>query len=61
MTKFSSIEKTRYGMTYLVAFPDENGIDTIDGINDWVDADRSNRQRFFTSSKVKAVSLLKSF
>ena len=48
-------------MTYLVAFPDENGIDTIDGINDWVDADRSNRQRFFTSSKVKAVSLLKSF
>ena len=59
--KYSTVEKTRYGMTYLFAFPDPQGIETEEGLNGWERQDPANRELYFVDSREAAVGGLESF
>ena len=59
--KYSTVEKTKYGMTYLFAFPDPSGIETEEGLNGWESQDPANRELYFVDSREAAVGGLESF
>jgi len=59
--KYSTVEKTKYGMTYVFAFPDPQGIETREGLDNWEMADRANRELHFVDSREAAVDGLQSF
>ena len=59
--KYSTVEKTRYGMTYLFAFPDPQGIETEEGLNGWERQDPANRELYFVDNREAAVGGLESF
>ena len=59
--KFSTLEKNVNGMTHLFAYPDQQGNETRDGLDNWESKDRSNRQLQFVKSKIEATNALKTF
>ena len=59
--KYSTVEKTKYGMTYLFAFPDPSGIESEEGLNGWESQDPANRELYFVDSREAAVDGLESF
>jgi hypothetical protein len=58
--KFSTIEKNKRGMTFLFAYPDENGIETREGLFNWESKDAPNRELQFVSNREEAEEDLKS-
>ena len=42
--KYSTVEKTKRGFTVIIPYPDEGGIETLDGLYDWESKDSSNRR-----------------
>jgi len=59
--KYSTVEKTKDGYTHLVAYPDELGIETEDGLNYWEMKDNANRGLIFADDKEKAEAIVKAF
>ena len=59
--KYSIVEKTVYGMTHLFAFPDEQGVETEEGLNNWEMKDSANRELHFVNNREEAVGSLKAF
>jgi hypothetical protein len=57
--KFSTAEKTKLGKTTLFAYPDEQGVETREGLDSWVSKDRPNRELQFVKSKEDATNSLK--
>ncbi len=57
---YSTIEKTKYGFTHLVAYPDECGIETLDGLNNWEYLDQGNRTLYFADTEEEAKKVLSS-
>lgn len=56
--KYSTITKTVHGFEHCVAYPDDNGNDTMCGLFDWEDEDYPNRSVYFTDTKQEAEELL---
>jgi hypothetical protein len=57
---YSTVEKTVYGFTHLVAFEDTKGNETLTGLSNWETVDSSNRRIYFATSRIQAEKLLKS-
>lgn len=57
--KFSTVEKTKRGLTILVAYPDQTGVETEEGLNSWEAKDSANRRLNFGKDKVESESKLK--
>ena len=57
--KFSTAEKTKLGKTTLFAYPDEQGVETREGLDSWVSKDRPNRELQFVKTKEDATNSLK--
>lgn len=59
--KFSTVEQTKFGKTYLCAYPDAQGIETRDGLERWESQDRANRELYFVNNKEEVPYALKTF
>lgn len=54
MEKYSTISFTRYGFDYCYAYPNPNGIETLDGLFEWESKDRGNRELTLCESEDEA-------
>lgn len=59
MKTLTTIEKTKLGFIYLVAFPDKNGIETEEGLIQWEYKDSSNRTFHIANNEAHAKDILK--
>jgi hypothetical protein len=59
MKKYSILEKVKRSITFVVAYPNEYGCETLDNLYAWQSNDAPNRQVFEATDKVSAQALLK--
>lgn len=58
--KFSALSKqTPHKVDFIVAYPDNNGIETEENLNDWENKDPANRELYFAKDKKEAQDILK--
>lgn len=57
----SVLEFTKYGMTYLAAYPDSNGMDSEESLLKWEMKDSSNRELTFVKDEKEAKELIKTW
>ena len=59
--KYSVVEQEINGYTYVVAYPNEYGVESICGLELWVADDPANRNYFTAESEDDANELLNTF
>ena len=57
--RYSTVERTRLGITTVVAFEDDSGVDTYAGLCEWEESDRYNRELYFADSRESAEEHIK--
>lgn len=56
---YSVLEFAKYGMTYFVAYPDTNGMDSKEALEKWEMKDIANRELTFVKDEKEAKELIR--